>query len=109
MTDWMLDTLFFLLNSRYMAKRATLITTNFPDVAPDVAARDQSHRRKEYLVERVGTRLRSRLMEMCLVVKMQGKDHRQAKQEGNDVALRAGVAAAAPAPAPPPPRPRFGG
>jgi DNA replication protein DnaC len=111
MTDWMLDTLFFLLNSRYMAKRATLITTNFPDVAPEVAARDQSHRRKEYLVERVGTRLRSRLMEMCLVVKMQGKDHRQARQEGNEVALRGGGPAppAAPAPPVPAPRPRFGG
>jgi len=32
MTDWMNDTLFFILNSRYMAKRATLITTNFQDV-----------------------------------------------------------------------------
>jgi DNA replication protein DnaC len=109
MTDWMLDTLFFLLNSRYMAKRATIITTNFPDVAPEVALRDQTHRRKEYLVERVGARLRSRLMEMCLVVKMQGNDHRQARQESNDVALRGGVAAPAPAPAPPSPRPRFGG
>jgi DNA replication protein DnaC len=111
MTDWMLDTLFFLLNSRYMAKRATLITTNFPDVAPEVAARDQSHRRKEYLVERVGTRLRSRLMEMCLLVKMHGTDHRQVRQEGNDVVLRGGGPAppASPPPPGPAPRPRFGG
>jgi DNA replication protein DnaC len=113
MTDWMLDTLFFLLNSRYMAKRATIITTNFPDVAPEVAARDVTHRRKEYLVERVGVRLRSRLMEMCLVVRMQGNDHRQARQEANEVAVRGNAAPAPAAPAPTPiaplPRPRFGG
>ena len=75
MTEWMLDTLFFILNSRYMAKRATLITTNFPDVAPEQAARDSTLRRREFLVERVGTRLRSRLVEMCLLVKMHGDDH----------------------------------
>jgi DNA replication protein DnaC len=109
MTDWMLDTLFFLLNSRYMAKRATLITTNFPDVAPEVAAKDLTHRRKEYLVERVGVRLRSRLMEMCLLVRMTGNDHRQARQEANEVAVRGGTAPAAPAPTLPVPRPRFGG
>ena len=44
-------------------------------------------RRKEFLVERIGQRLRSRLMEMCLVVRMQGSDHRQAKQEANRVAV----------------------
>ena len=83
MTDWMLDTLFFVLNSRYMAKRATLITTTFPDVAPETAARNQSLRRREYLVERVGTRVRSRLMEMCVIVEMQGSDWRQNRQAGN--------------------------
>jgi DNA replication protein DnaC len=96
MTDWMLDTLFFILNSRYMAKRATLITTNFPDAPPEVAARDQTHRRKEYLVERVGNRVRSRLMEMCLVVRMQGVDHRQVRQESNEVAVRGGPPPAVP-------------
>jgi DNA replication protein DnaC len=90
LTDWMLDTLFFILNSRYMAKRATLITTNFPDAPPEAVARDGTLRRKEYLVERVGARLRSRLVEMCVVVKMHGDDHRQARQEANEVALRSG-------------------
>jgi DNA replication protein DnaC len=98
LTDWMLDTLFFILNSRYMAKRATLITTNFPDAAPEVAARDSTLRRKEYLVERVGARLRSRLVEMCVVVKMHGDDHRQARQEANEVVVRGGPGL------PPPPR-----
>ena len=87
-TDWMLDTLFFILNSRYMAKRATLITTNFGDLAPEAAARDQSGRRKEYLVERVGARLRSRLVEMCLVIRMHGDDHREARQQANETAVK---------------------
>jgi DNA replication protein DnaC len=89
MTEWMLDTLFFILNSRYMSKRATLITTNFPDAAPEQAGRDATLRRREYLVERVGTRLRSRLVEMCLLVKMHGDDHRQARQQANEIAVRA--------------------
>jgi DNA replication protein DnaC len=89
MTEWMLDTLFFILNSRYMAKRATLITTNFPDVPPEQAGRDGTLRRREFLVERVGGRLRSRLVEMCLVVKMHGDDHRQARQQANEIAVRA--------------------
>ena len=88
MTEWMLDTLFFILNSRYMSKRATLITSNYPDVSPEQAGRDGSLRKREFLVERVGTRLRSRLVEMCLLVKMHGDDHRQARQQANEIAVR---------------------
>jgi len=87
MTDWMNDTLFYILNSRYMAKRATLITTNYQDVTREEALAADPLRRREFLVERIGQRLRSRLMEMCLVVRMQGSDHRQAKQEANRVAV----------------------
>jgi len=88
MTDWMNDTLFYILNSRYMAKRPTIITTNYQDVTREEAIAADSLRRKEFLVERIGQRLRSRLMEMCLVVRMQGADHRQARQQANQVALR---------------------
>ena len=89
MTDWMNDTLFFILNSRYMAKRATLITTNFQDVDVKAALGADPLRRKEFLVDRIGQRLRSRLMEMCLVIKMQGDDHRQvAGQASNEAAVR---------------------
>ncbi len=90
MTDWMNDTLFYILNSRYMAKRATLITTNYQDVDREQALSADPLRRKEFLVERIGQRLRSRLMEMCLVVKLQGQDHRQARQASNQVAVRGG-------------------
>ena len=88
MTDWMNDTLFYILNSRYMAKRPTVITTNFQDVTREEALAADPLRRREFLVERIGQRLRSRLMEMCLVVRMQGSDHRLARQAANQVALR---------------------
>ena len=88
MTDWMNDTLFYILNSRYMAKRPTVITTNYQDVTREQALAADPLRRREFLVERIGQRLRSRLMEMCLIVRMQGGDHRQARQQANQVALR---------------------
>ena len=84
MTDWMLDTLFFVLNSRYLAKRSTLITSNFPDASPEAASKDNSNRLSEYLVERIGAPLRSRLMEMCLMIRMDGPDFRQMRQDGRD-------------------------
>jgi len=88
MTDWMNDTLFFILNSRYLAQRASIITTNFQDVdAKTAASRDNDHRRKEYLVDRIGLRLRSRLMEMCVVIPIQGPDHRQQAQHGKSALL----------------------
>jgi DNA replication protein DnaC len=91
MTDWMVDTLFFILNTRYLAKRATLITTNFPDLPQERATADGplNLRRRDSLVERVGPRVRSRLLEMCLLVKMHGDDHRQARQQANEIAVRA--------------------
>jgi DNA replication protein DnaC len=77
MTDWMNDTLFYILNSRYLAKRPTLITTNYQDADREAALAADPLRRREFLVERIGQRLRSRLMEMCALVTMHGKDRRQ--------------------------------
>lgn len=88
MTDWMNDTLFYILNQRYMTKRPTIITTNYQDASREEALAADPLRRREFLVERIGQRLRSRLMEMCLVVRIQGGDHRQARQLANQVALR---------------------
>lgn len=100
MTDWMLDTLFFIVNQRYLARRATIITTNFPDRSPEEAEADRGNRRTEYLVERVGNSVRSRLMEMSVVIRLDGEDHR-AMQQGPQ-------AASIPVP-PKRPVPRFGG
>lgn len=90
MTDWMNDTLFYILNSRYLAKRATLITTNYEDAERQQARQADPLRRKEFLVDRIGQRLRSRLLEMCLLVRVEATDHRQARQHSNEAALRGG-------------------
>lgn len=90
MTDWMNDTLFYILNKRYLATRPTLITTNYPDQEPtarEVLEADAVVRR-EYLVDRIGMRLRSRLLEACAVIRMDGPDRRQvACQAGNQYLL----------------------
>jgi DNA replication protein DnaC len=108
-TDWMNDTLFHIINSRYLARRATFITTNFFDARPQEAREAGDSYRKEFLVERIGERLRSRLMEMCLHVPIQGEDFRERQQKAN----RAVVMGTSDAPtgprAPAGPRPRFGG
>jgi DNA replication protein DnaC len=111
-TDWMNDTLFHILNSRYLAKRPTLITTNFQDVSADEARKADANVRREFFVDRIGNRLRSRLMEMCLLIRMDGGDFREHKQQSNRFAVTGtsgGADAAAPVPPRTTPRPRFGG
>ena len=78
MTDWAADTLFTIVNGRYMARRPTLFTTSFEDVDREVAMEPHGFRRQEYLIERVGQRLRSRLLEMCAFVPMQAAPEREA-------------------------------
>ena len=88
MTDWMNDTLFYVLNSRYLAKRATLITTNYQDADREKVLAADFLARKEFLVERIGQRLRSRLMEMCVIISMTGPDRRQiARQPANQMVV----------------------
>ena len=88
MTDWMVDTLFYILNSRYLAKRATLVTTNFQDVDKEKASQADPLHRREYLIDRIGARLRSRLMEMCVFIKVEGDDHRAASQASVQAVVR---------------------
>ena len=92
MTDWMQDTLFYILNSRYMAKRPTIITTNYQDVTREEAVAADALRRREFLVERISQRLRSRLMEMCAVVRMNGQDRRQVARQPYNQMLVGGSA-----------------
>jgi DNA replication protein DnaC len=108
-TDWMNDTLFQIINSRYLARRPTVLTTNFRDVPPQQAARADHLERKEFLIDRVGYRLRSRLMEMCLKIQIDGDDFRERKQESHRSAVLGTSQREAPPPPPPPKPPRFGG
>lgn len=76
LTDWMNDTLFHILNQRYVHQRATIITTNLEPANPDETPQQDragglGHRpSRAFLVEHVGRRLYSRLREMCLAVEV---------------------------------------
>ena len=89
-TEWRWDTIRLILNTRYNENRTTIITTNFPDQAaagvsdPDAPVRRsqsfttaQAAARKDTLGDRIGERMRSRLHEMCRIVKVDGRDFRQ--------------------------------
>jgi DNA replication protein DnaC len=82
-TEWVWDTVSLILNTRYNHNRTTIITTNYPDDAPRDTngtsdfARAQRAARGETLGDRIGERMRSRLHEMCRIVKMEGADFRQ--------------------------------
>jgi DNA replication protein DnaC len=94
MTEWINDTLFYVMNSRYMTKRPTLITTNFEDVDRQTAMQaevdyfekkrkglaDAPPPQREFLLERTGLGVRSRLMEMCHILRMHGNDYREGRQ-----------------------------
>jgi len=83
MTDWMNDTLFYILNSRYLARRATLITTNFQDRPASEVKHADRNIRSEFFVERIGQRTRSRLSEMCYTVHIDGEDRRAIQQDSH--------------------------
>jgi DNA replication protein DnaC len=81
-TEWVWDTVSLILNTRYNDQRTTIITTNFEDEAEQVAgggefARARRAARAETLGDRIGERMRSRLHEMCRVVRVEGSDYRQ--------------------------------
>src|SRR5437870_1694074 len=82
-TEWVWDTVSLILNTRYNDNRTTIITTNYPDDAARDSngttefARAQRAARGETLGDRIGERMRSRLHEMCRIVKMEGADFRQ--------------------------------
>jgi DNA replication protein DnaC len=73
---WVLDVLYNLLNTRYNRKKITIVTSNFED-EPDTAAGE-----RDRLEDRVGSRIRSRLFEMCLLVPLRGDDFRKTVVQG---------------------------
>ena len=96
-TDWVRDTMYQIINKRYNDRKLTIFTTNFLD-EPRVEHGDDydpqeesvSRRRTRKLTdkrvreidpptleERIGTRMRSRLYEMCNKVEIQGDDYRK--------------------------------
>jgi DNA replication protein DnaC len=78
-TEWVWDTVSLILNTRYNNNRTTIITTNFEDqpAAGVNGSLVRAAARAETLGDRIGERMRSRLHEMCRVIKMEGEDFRQ--------------------------------
>jgi DNA replication protein DnaC len=74
-SPWALETVGHILNSRYNANLATLITTNFSD--GDATAAERSPAAEDTLSDRVGARIRSRLYEMCRTVEIYAPDYRR--------------------------------
>jgi DNA replication protein DnaC len=80
-TEWVWDTVSLILNTRYNDNRTTIITTNFEDQpaagAGGAGSAARTASRAESLGDRIGERMRSRLHEMCRIIKMEGEDFRQ--------------------------------
>jgi len=67
-SPWVMDLLYYLVNTRYLERRITLFTTNYSDFPKG---------QEESLAHRISARLRSRLYEMCIRVELRGEDYRQ--------------------------------
>ena len=89
-SDWVRDIVGIVLNARYNEKRTTMITTNYLD---NPQSEGESTRlpsgklinavRDDSLEQRIGTRMRSRLFEMCRTVMVDAPDfRREARQAG---------------------------
>lgn len=96
-TDWVRDTMYQIINTRYNDKKLTIFTTNFLDeparehleseqqqgaAGSRRSGKSLNDRRGRSLAvqtleDRIGTRLRSRLYEMCKKVVLEGEDYRK--------------------------------
>jgi DNA replication protein DnaC len=87
-SDWMRDIVAIVLNARYNEKRTTIITTNYIDNPQSegettrlpsgklmAAIKDDS------LEQRIGSRMRSRLFEMCRTVELNASDFRRERTQ----------------------------
>ena len=68
-TDWVRDTMYQIINKRYNDNKLTIFTTNYFD--------DAQSEKEKVLEDRITTRLRSRLYEMCTKIVMDGEDYRR--------------------------------
>ena len=79
-SDWVLDTVTSIITSRCNNRKALIATTNLPDSAAGSDVIQKTPVGVEYrrtLADHIGERARSRLFEMCTVIKMPGvRDYR---------------------------------
>ena len=98
-TDWIWDTVSLVLNNRYNENKTTIITTNFEDresafEEPEGSSqlrRPTPAARRYTLGDRIGSRMLSRLHEMCRIIKMEGGDFRQTVRKAVDVERHRGI------------------
>lgn len=87
-TEWVKEQTYFMLNTRYNMAKTTIITTNYSDLPAGGAIQERVGRPESYspavlanrqwtLGDRVTDRIRSRLHEMCRIVKMEGVNYRE--------------------------------
>jgi DNA replication protein DnaC len=90
-TNWVRDTMYQIINTRYNNKKLTIFTTNYLDeprtVGEEASDTADVKRKRTFaaeriqemtiLEERIGTPLRSRLYEMCKKVMIEGDDYRK--------------------------------
>jgi DNA replication protein DnaC len=93
-SDWVRDTIAYILNSRYVQAsrdlsnpRCTIITTNYLDTSEEKNAVLPGGKtittRRDRLEDRIGDRMRSRLYEMCRTVEVFAPDfRREVRQSG---------------------------
>lgn len=77
MTDWARDTLSHIINTRYNERRVTIFTSNLDDESDRAPVSDERIRERPQLADQIGTALRSRLYEMCEVIRLDGDDYRK--------------------------------
>ena len=87
-TNWVRDTLYQIINTRYNNKKLTIFTTNYLDEARGSSEQNSDPAKRRTfateriqelttLEDRIGTPLRSRLYEMCMKVMIEGEDYRK--------------------------------
>src|SRR5271168_680391 len=83
-SDWVRDIVGIVLNARYNERRTTIITTNYYDspATEGEATRLPSGKlvmptREDSLDQRIGSRMRSRLFEMCRTIEVIAQDFRR--------------------------------
>ncbi len=78
-SPWVMDLLYYLVNSRYLKNRLTIFTTNYSDFPKKTG--------EESLTDRVSQRIRSRLWEMCRRIELRGRDYRAERLAGREGGL----------------------
>lgn len=87
-TNWVRDTLYQIINTRYNNRKLTIFTTNYLDeIQVGTEQNSTGTKRRTFAAERIqelttledriGTPLRSRLYEMCKKVMIEGEDYRK--------------------------------